>query len=286
MASAVAIGRFEQASVEPEAGPRMADPDVVAHDRRAEAALRRRFLRQLRQQNLLRGPTGIANADAYQVAREGDRPVALLPIRHHQGIDMIGKHQHAPVADFHAVHGGVDHGGQIAPYRFEGFANRSRGKRGIADEAGVPRLVLGAELQAELRIVQQIGADLQQLQIADQRHTSIRIGQVARFETRAAQGVAQVGPRASAYRRRGRRQGWLDLMVGAGELGDRGPFRCHWRDLARLWRTISRLPCLCPSTPSNIETVASGRDVRTQRDRIATQFTPQGASTAAVAVPL
>ena len=103
------IGRrhrtLEQAGIKPDAGPGMADPDVVAHDLRAGVAFRRRFVRQLRQQDLLRGPTRIAEPDAHEVAREGDRPVAFLPVRHHQRIDIVRIHKYDPVADFHAVRG-------------------------------------------------------------------------------------------------------------------------------------------------------------------------------------
>ncbi len=195
MASAVAIGRCEQAGVEPDAGPGMADPDVVAHDLRAGAALRRRLVRQLRQQDFLRRPVRIAEPDAHEVAGEGDRPVAFLPVRHHQRVDVVGIDEGDPVADFHAVHGGVDHGRQIAAHGFEGFADRARGERHVADDAGVARLVLGAELQAELPVRQEVGADLQELQIADERHAPVRIGQVAGLEPGAAQGLTASAPR-------------------------------------------------------------------------------------------
>ena len=242
------IGRhhrpLEQAGVEADAGPGMADPDVVAHDLRAGAAFHRRFVRQLRQQDFLRGPTRIAEPDAHEVAREGDRPVGFLPVRHHQRIDIVGIHEHDPVAGFHAVHGGVDHGRQIAPHHFEGFADRARGEGDIADDAGVPRLVLGAELQAELRIGQEIGAVLQELQIADERHAPVGIAQVAGLETGAAQGVTRVGP--------ARAHVGVEAVDEAGqidgrrrELGRGASFRRHWRDLARLWRSISRPSCLC-----------------------------------------
>lgn len=47
---------------------------------------------------------------------------------------------------------------------------------------------------AELRIGQEIDADLQELQIADERHAPIGIGQVAGLHTGAAQGVTRISP--------------------------------------------------------------------------------------------
>ncbi len=260
------IGRrhrpLEQAGVKPNAGPGMADSDVVAHDLRASAAFRWRFVRQLRQEDLLRGPTRIAEPDAHEVARERDCPVAFLPVRHHQRIDIIGIHKHDPVADFHAVHGGVDHGRQIAPHRFEGFADRARGQGDIADDAGVPRLVLGAELHAELRIGQDTGADLQQFQKADERHPPIGIGQVDGLETGAAQGVTRVAPaRAHVGIEAVDDAGQIDGR--RGELGRGASIRRHCRDLARLWRSISRPPSLCRLLQAAQNTAAFGRAMRT-----------------------
>ncbi len=183
---------------------------------------------------------------------------STLPVRHHQGIDVVGIHKRDSVADFHAVRGGVDHGRQIAPHRFEGLADGARGQGDIADDAGVPRLVLCAELQAELAIDQKIGADLQELQKADERHAPIGIGQVAGFETGAAQGVTRVDP--------ARAQVGVEPVDDAGqidgwcrELGRGASGRRHWRDLARLWRSISRplSHCRVPQAASN--TAASGR---------------------------
>jgi hypothetical protein len=251
-------GPLEQAGVKPDAGPRMADPDAVAHDLRAGAALRRRLIRQLRQQNLLRGPTRIIQPDAHEVAREGDRPVGFLPVRHHQRIDVVGINKHHAVADVHAVHGGIDHGRQIAPLCLEGFANRARGQGDIADHAGVPGLVLGAELQAELRIGQEIGADLQELQIADERHAPIGVGQIAGLETGTAQRVTHLGPaRAHVGVEAVDDAGQIDGR--RGELGHGASFRRHWRDLAKLWRTISRPLSLCRLFQATPHTAASGR---------------------------
>ena len=71
------------------------------------------------------------------------------------------------VAHFHTMDGGVDHGRQIATHGFEGFADRARGQGDVTNDAGVAWFVLGAELQAELPIGQDVGADFQKLQIAE-----------------------------------------------------------------------------------------------------------------------
>jgi hypothetical protein len=155
-------------------------------------------------------------------------------------------------------------GRQIAPDHFEGFTDRARGKGDIADDASMPRLVLGAELQAELRIGQEIGADLQKLQIADERHAPIGIGQIAGLETGAAQGITRVGPaRAHVGVEAVDEAGQIDGR--RGELGPGVSFRRHWRDLARLWRSISRPPSLCGLPQAAWNTAASGRAMRTQR---------------------
>ena len=167
----------------------MTDTDIIAHDLGAGAARRRRLVRQLRQQDFLRGPTRIAETVAQKVAGESDRPVSLLTVRHHHRINVVPVHKGKPVAHVQTVHRAVDHGGHIAPHHLESFADRARGQRDVADDTGVPRLVLGTELQAELGIVQDVGADLEEFQITDQRHPAVRIGKVPRLETRTAQGL-------------------------------------------------------------------------------------------------
>src|SRR6516164_1786015 len=250
----------------------MAGAAVAAHNLRARAALHRRFVRQLRQQDLLRCPTWIAEPGAHEIAREGDRPVAFLAVRHHQRINIVGIYKCDPVGDFHAVHGGVDHGRQIAPYRFEGFADCARGQGDIADDAGVPRLVLGAELQAELRIDQEIGADLQELQITDEQHAPIGIVHVAGLDTGAAKSVTHVGP--------ARAHVGIEAVDNAGQIdGRRGElvrgasFRRHGVTSQVFGAGYQDRHPLFP-LPQADKAAASGRAMRTQRDRIMTQFTP------------
>src|SRR5262249_13411905 len=118
-----------------------------------------------------------------------------------------------------------------------------------------------------------IGAGLQELQIADERHAPIGIGQVAGLETGAAQGITRVDPtRAHVSVEAVDDAGQIDGR--RGELGRGASFRRHWRDLARLWRSISRPSSLCRLPQAARNTAASGRAMRTQRDRIMSQFTP------------
>src|SRR5262249_54454041 len=92
-----------------------------------------------------------------------------------------------------------------------------------------------------------------QLQIAHERHPPIGIGHVAALETGAAQGVTSVGPaRAHVGVEAIGDAGQIDGR--RGELGPRGAsFRRHWRDLARLWRIISRPSSLSRPTSSGTE---------------------------------
>jgi hypothetical protein len=92
--------------------------------------------------------------------------------------------------------------------------------------AGVLRLVLGAELQAELSIGQEIGADLQELQITDERRAPIGIGQVVGLKPGTAQGFARVGPsRAHVGVEAVNDAGQIDGRCG--ELGRGASFRRH-----------------------------------------------------------
>src|SRR5437773_1329553 len=59
-----------------------------------------------------------------------------------------------------------------------------------------------------------------------------------------------------------------------GEPGRGVSFRRHWRDLARLWRSISRPPFLCRLPQEVQNTATSGREMPTRKDRIMNQFTP------------
>ena len=59
----------------------------------------------------------------------------------------------------------------------------------LPNDAGVARLVLGAELQAELPILEHVGADLQELEIADERHAPVGIAEVRGLEPGPAHGV-------------------------------------------------------------------------------------------------
>src|ERR1700712_434070 len=147
---------------------------------------------------------------------------------------------------------GVDHGRQIATHGFEGFADRARGQGDVTDDAGMAWLVLGAKLQAELPISQDVGANFQKLQIADERYPPVRISQVLGLEPGAAQGFTRMSPArphigveavGDAGQIDGRR----------GELGRGASFRRHWRDLAKLWRSISRPTAPLPTTSRDAE---------------------------------
>src|SRR5262249_12655624 len=106
-------------------------------------------------------------------------------------------------------------------------------------------------------IAQEIGADLQELEIADERRSPVRIAQVARLETGAAQGLARVGSaRAEVGVEAVNHAGQID--GGRAELGRGASFRRHWRDLATLWRSISRPPSLCRLPHAAGKSAASG----------------------------
>ncbi len=197
---------------------------------------------------LLQGPMRICRAltrNEVSWQAEGDRPVDFLAVRHHQRVDVVRVRERDAVADFQAVHGGVDHGRQVAPDRFEGLADRARGERHDCrpHRRGAARIGRRTS-RPNCGSGRRLGADLQQRQVADQRHPPIRIAQVVRLETRAAQRLTRVGsPRAQvgveaideARQIDGRRR----------DLGGDLSFRRHWRDLATLWRSISRPPSLC-----------------------------------------
>jgi hypothetical protein len=68
----------------------------------------------------------------------------------HQRIDIVGIHKHDPVADFHAVHGGVDHGRQKEVGLGLGAQAGEERLRKVAREAGFSNLRRAAQTPVNL----------------------------------------------------------------------------------------------------------------------------------------
>jgi hypothetical protein len=169
------------------------------------------------------------------MADEADGPVGLLPVGRHQRIQIVGIRRGQSAALFDAVHGSIHHDGQVAGEGGQRLTYRGRDQGDVAHHTGMAGIVAGAEPKPELAIPEGISAKFQQLQIPNQGYPPLRVDQVLRFDaglvehdTGIGAAVTQVVVEAVSHARKMDRR-----RRGGAALG-------HWRDLARLWRTISR----------------------------------------------